>query len=1688
MPVAFVSIQENSPVVPFKNIFGFTSVILFSVVGLGNAAIAQIIPDNTLGAESSTVVENFNGLPLDVIFDGAERGRNLFHSFEQFNVAAGREAIFFTDNALIENILARVTGNDVSEIFGVLRTFGGNNPNLFLINPNGIVFGESAQLNVAGSFVATTAESVLFPDNMEFSAANPSANPLLSVNVPIGLQFGQQPAPITSSGLLALPTESSLVLAGGPITLDNGLSFLLIPADVGINSGRIELAAVGGPGTVDLTVAATGLALGIPDTLQRANITLQNEAFLSTIGNSGGGIALYGDNLTVSDNSTVFVGISEGLGTGDSQIGDIRLDATGQIVLSGGSFISNSIEGTGSGGNVLINAPVVEIREGATVSTSNFIGTGDGGDIVIQASDRLQISGIGTDGVSRSDVSTFMDGVGLGGDVVVETRNLEVVDGANISTLAGGVGDAGNIRIRASDRVLVSGAQDAASNGSGITEIRSSISSNTSSDSISQGGMIEIETAVLEVRDGASLNTDTNGAGDAGSLVLNASERIRFSDSRPDGRLPVFVSSFVGISGTGRGGTIEMRTPVLEVLDGTSISADTLGTGDAGNILIEVSDRLLLAGNTADGDTGSSISSNVGIDVVGNGGTVDVTAAVLEIRDGGSIAADTFGVGNAGNVTIRAADRILVTGNTPSRRISSRISSDVESIGVGTGGNLEISTAILEVEDGAQISSSTFGRGDAGDVVIDASDRVSLIGDIADLEFGTSVGSSVQPDAIGNGGNVEINTAVLEVQDAQISSGTFSTGNAGNIVINATDRATFSSIDMDGVNFPVVASSVDSGTGSGGTLEITTSLLEVSGEIALTTLTAARGDGGNLFINADRAVFRDGASAQSGVLAGAVGNGGNIELTVGELQLLNGGQIIADTQAEGNAGNVTVLESDRVLISGAGVFPDGEEFVSGIFTSVDASATGDGGTIHINTGELQLREGGSLIASTGGAGNAGAIVITASDRVVFSGTSASGERRSGAAAPVLAGATGDGGSLLIDANSLQIEAGAVLTTTTLGNGVAGQIRLRADDEVTVAGVNPFDGRSSGIFSTSESTATRRSGEIEIEVPTLRVLDGAVINAGTDSDRPGGSITVSTDTLEVRNGGQLITSTSGAGTAGDIQISAAEQILLAGVDGTVGDRQQQRGEDPIDNEVVDGTAPSGIFATTGEDSTGAGGTIRFDSPILTIRNGARIAADSQGTGDSGDIRGQARTLTLAAGTISATSTASTGGNVTLQGLDRLSLDRESQISASTRSGQAGSVAIGGDRAPVSRITLGNNSQIATAAQGTGNAGRVDLNVSQLTLTDGSNISASTRSGTGGDIDLQGVATLDLSNSRIVAETRTGTAGSLSVNATDSPARLIVLDQGSRLSVEARPLNAEASADQTRDNAPVSIAGDLTLNTAELRVLNGSRVTVSSPNGQAGNLSISAPFVLLDRNSQLTAVTGDRGRTEGANIDLSNVDLLVLQNNSLISAEALAQADGGNVTIDAQNGFIVGAPEENSDILASAEFGNGGRIDIVTQGIFGLQFRPQLTPLSDISASSEFGLDGTVVIDTPGLDPSRGLAELPGSPVDASQLVAQVCPTGPGGSDRLGSFTVTGRGGLPPGLEEMLSPESLLLDWVTFPDAAGDHRSGPAPQSEVAASPTVVEAQGWRRNAQGEIVLVAETSPLSRRPNQGHRVCP
>ncbi|MGK7890202.1 MAG: filamentous hemagglutinin N-terminal domain-containing protein, partial [Leptolyngbyaceae cyanobacterium] len=169
---------------------------MLSVSGLaiapGSKAIAQVIPDGSL----STTVTSVNELNFDI--EGGDRaGNHLFHSFDQFSIPTNGSARFNNDIS-IDTIISRVTGGQLSTIDGLIQANG--TADLFLINPSGVMFGSNARLDIGGSLITTTAESVVFADGIEFNATDPTPPPLLSISTPIGLQMGINPGSITLVG------------------------------------------------------------------------------------------------------------------------------------------------------------------------------------------------------------------------------------------------------------------------------------------------------------------------------------------------------------------------------------------------------------------------------------------------------------------------------------------------------------------------------------------------------------------------------------------------------------------------------------------------------------------------------------------------------------------------------------------------------------------------------------------------------------------------------------------------------------------------------------------------------------------------------------------------------------------------------------------------------------------------------------------------------------------------------------------------------------------------------------------------------------------------------------------------------------------------------------------------------------------------------------------------------------------------------------------------------------------------------------------------------------------------------------------------------------------------------------------------------------------------------------------------
>ncbi|NEO70615.1 filamentous hemagglutinin N-terminal domain-containing protein [Moorena sp. SIO3H5] len=609
--------------------------VLCSLLG-ATTALGQITPDNTLGNERSVVTPNvnINGALADLIEGGAIRDSNLFHSFQDFNVAEfGR--VYFANPAGIQNILSRVTGTNVSNILGTLGVLG--NANLFLINPNGIFFGPNSRLDLGGSFFGSTADSVLFEDGTVFSTKNPNDKPLLTINIPSGLQYGSNPGSITnqSSGL-EVPNGQTLGLIGGEVTIPNGA--------LGASDGRIELGSVGSNGVVNLTPTDTSFVLDYSPVQEFQDISLSEGAGVNTSGEGGGSIKLQGSNVSLGDRSGVFA----------------------------------NTNGSGSGAGIVVKASKLSLEGGSRI-TGNVLGSGQGGDVTVDTSESVRVSGVSADGtMSALGTRVLAGATGNAGDVSITTGELIVKDGAVVSAGTVGEGNGGTLSVDASSSIKVMGRTPDG-------QLPGGLFSQTNPGSTGNAGKISITTGELIVSDGAVVSASTFGKGKGGSLIVNASSRIELiGGTIANTRFPNGL--FSATTGTGNGGNVSITTGELIVSDGAVVSATTRREGNGGTLSVNAS-RIELMGISADGRFSSGLFAST--EGKGNGGDVSINTGELIVSDGALVRARSIQQGSlAGTVDINA-NSIFLNNN-------GRISAETAA---GENSNIDNSNIMLEARD-----------------------------------------------------------------------------------------------------------------------------------------------------------------------------------------------------------------------------------------------------------------------------------------------------------------------------------------------------------------------------------------------------------------------------------------------------------------------------------------------------------------------------------------------------------------------------------------------------------------------------------------------------------------------------------------------------------------------------------------------------------------------------------------------------------------------------------------------------------------------------------------------------------------------------------------------------------------------------------------------------------------------------
>jgi large exoprotein involved in heme utilization and adhesion len=578
------------------------------------------------------------------------------------------------------------------------------------------------------------------------------------------------------------------------------------------------------------------------------------------------------------------------------------------------------------------------VSDGAQVLAGTF-GAGNGGSLLITAADSVEVIGRSADGQipsglsaqsSRSGdaqipsgLSAQSSGSGDAGDLTIDTGRLLVRDGAVVSTGSYRSGKGGSLQISASDSVEVIGR-------SADNRFGSSLSATTQRRG--DAGELRINTGRLLVSDGAQVSAGTFGAGNGGSLQINASDSVEVIGTSAGNRA---VSGLFSASvGSGDAGDLTIDTGRLLVRDGSQVSASTGGEGKGGNLLIMASDSVELIGSSTDAN-GRPFPSGLFAqsEESGDAGDLTIDTGRLLVKGGAQVFSGTRGLGNGGRLLVRTTDSVELIGSSlADGGLSTGLSAQSE--GSGDAGDLRIDTRRLLVQGGASITVSTLDSGKGGNLQINASDSVEVIGTSADGQSSSRLSAQSDPGS-GDAGNLTIDTRRLLVGDgAQVSAGTIGSGNGGSLLITASDSVELFGIGTSAVGvFPSGLFTESDGSGNAGKLSLDTRRLLVRDGAQVSSRSLGTGTAGNINITA-----RDTLQADNGTIAtdSTQNQGGGITISAGNIRLFGNSDIISNVASgAGGGGNIDLKAGSIVAFDDSDILAYARD--------------GQGGNITLNT-------------------------------------------------------------------------------------------------------------------------------------------------------------------------------------------------------------------------------------------------------------------------------------------------------------------------------------------------------------------------------------------------------------------------------------------------------------------------------------------------------------------------------------------------------------------------------------------------------------------------------------------------------------------------------------------------------------------------------------------------------------------
>ncbi|MDM8524061.1 filamentous hemagglutinin N-terminal domain-containing protein [Desulfococcaceae bacterium HSG8] len=884
---------------------------------------------------------------------GQQAGTNLFHSFHRFNIHSDETATFSGPSS-VQNIISRVTGGDPSWIDGELRSDIAG-ADLYLLNPAGVMFGPGASLDLGGSFHVSTADYLRLGENERFYTT-PHADDVLSADAPVAFGFldghvGQ----ITYEGRGEITEQESE---------DN-------PAGIRVKEGR-SISLIGG------------------------DIEITRGAYYETYETDEGGNLIYEQET--------------------DELGDpayeIETDADGELIYDEDGRPLYKLDETGE------YIPIyVYDEDGNPIPVMKTEHPGD----VASLGGRINIASVASEGEVIPTESDLKVTSSEKGDITI--RDMASAD---VSGIRGG---GGSIFIRGGRFELAD----------------SRVTSYTWGDR--DGGEIDIQADNSDVQN-SIIATGTEGIGKSGDIVLKSADTLKVSKSS------VYASSF----GEEDCGNIEIEARQINLTDGASVSSDTYGFGQGGDIVIKAADTLILSGLNEEGE-GTVISSDSEEYAEGNAGRIAINAGQITLTDGALVSSDTYGFGQGGAIVIKAEETL---GLSEGSKIFATSQKEEVNINTGNAGHIEIEARRIMLKDKSQINVSTFGSGEGGTVTVRAADALTFSDGSEDGDpGGIFANSEFEEGDGGSAGDIRIDARQITITDwLEISSTTKGYGNGGAITVNVDDTLKISASDTSSVspNCGIFAKSngISAESGSGAGMDISARTILLSGKRAAISASTYGGDAGDIRLTSDQLKLDNGASVFS-----------------------------ASYENSGDAGTITVNAADSIRMTGN----------SKLSTSTDGE--GDAGDISLTADRLELDNGASVFSESlydENGGEAGTITVKAADSVRLTGNSKLTTEARGAG----------GGIISVNAgNEIYLVNGRITSSVKQGKGKGGDVTTSSGFVILNHGnitANAEEGDGGAIFIRTENYII--SSDSKVTASSERGNDGTVRIEAPDTDITG----------------------------------------------------------------------------------------------------------------------------------------------------------------------------------------------------------------------------------------------------------------------------------------------------------------------------------------------------------------------------------------------------------------------------------------------------------------------------------------------------------------------------------------------------------------------------------------------------------